>query len=249
MTLRILHKSCDEFRKLHLEYSSLRGWGPIVEHQLMAIESCFSFAFPSSVMPYLDFLSNNGIQSNPFSMFQRVKQAVVVCPNPSPLFIDFIQAGLEKIGDSYLRYLESNPKLFCFDYEKVSAKLHTAMVVMIEQHFAMAQSPSTFGDALQAEAGAIAVDRLLNAILGTEVGIVFSYDSFTIDTIGSHSLIQKLLESGVRVECWMAALQSHWQNYLGSTCGYSNDLKEAKLQALMRLDALLTGSDGPNQSK
>jgi hypothetical protein len=127
MTPRILQKSGREFRKLHLEYSTLRGWGPIVEHQLMAIESCLSFAFPSSVMPYSDFLSNHGIQSNPFSMFQRVKQAVVVYPNPSPLFIDFIQAGLQKIGDSYLGYLESNPKLFCFDYETASAKLHAAM--------------------------------------------------------------------------------------------------------------------------
>ena len=240
MNSRIFHKSGQEFRKLHLEYSKLRGWSPIVEHQLMALESCFSFAFPTSVMPYLDFLSSNGIQSNPFSMFQRVREAVVVRPNPSSLFIDFIQAGLERIGDSYLGHLESNPKLFCFEYEKIAGKLHSAMVVMIEQHFVMAHSPGTFGDALQAEAGAIAVDRLLNAILGSDVGITFSYDTFTIDTIGSHSLIQKQLESGVQVEYWMDSLRAHWQNYLGSACGYSNDLREAKLQALMCLEALLT---------
>jgi len=218
----------------------LAGWGPMAEHQLMTLESCFSFAFPNSVMPYLDFLSAHGIESNPYSIFQHFQRGLQGEERFSPLRIGFVEAGLRTVGEAYLAHLRANPALFYFEEEKVAGPLHSALLTLLDQHFAMAESPEDFGDAIQSEAGAIVIDRLLDAILEKDIDVSFSYPAFTSRLVGSTSFVRAQMARGVREDQLMRSLQSHWEHYLIAACGDSRDLPESNHRSKAILGQVLS---------
>lgn len=238
MTGTIIAKAVGRIAKTHVELAALNGWGPMAEHQLMTLESCFSFAFPNTTMPYLDFLSEQGIEASPYSIFQSVSRVVQRRPEPSGLLVEFVETGLKKIGERYVAYLKANELLLSPDRAFDADRLRSTLLTLLDQQFAMALSPERFGNAIQSEAGAIVIDRLLGSILGTDTGMAFTYHSFTKSLVGHDSFVQSQMHEGLHADAWMNGLKSHWERYLKEACLDSHDLQKAKSQAKFILNEL-----------
>jgi len=191
-------------------------------------------------MPYLDYLSDQEIRANPYSIFQSVAQVFQGGIEPSGLLVEFLEAGLKRIGERYVAYLNANESLRCLDHVLFADRLYPALLTLLDQHFAMAISPEKFGNAIQSEASAMVIDRFLGSTLGKDVGVSFHYRQFTQSTIGSESFVRAQMHKGLYDAPLMNALRSHWIRYLQAACFNSHELQKSKSLAKTILNELFS---------